>query len=57
VSVDACQRTVVWLQLSATAVTPMGIDGGVESGQVGVVATRGALRADRLPELSSAAIS
>jgi hypothetical protein len=52
--VEAVHETVIWLQLIALAVSPVGIDGAVTSGQAGVEALTAALWAEALFELSIA---
>ncbi len=54
VSVDALHETLTWLQLAATALTPVGVDGAVVSVRAGVTTLATALRADSFPALSIA---
>jgi hypothetical protein len=54
VSVEAFQRRSSSPQLLAVTVRPVGTDGGVESGQAGVVSVALLLLADSLPALSIA---
>jgi hypothetical protein len=55
VSVEAVQERLIWLQLTAVAERPVGTDGGVASGQAGVVALAGPPGVERLYLLSTAA--
>jgi hypothetical protein len=52
--VEAVHETVIWLQLTALALRPVGTVGAVTSGQAGVVALTAALWAEALFELSIA---
>jgi hypothetical protein len=54
VSVDAVHERLIWLQLAAVAVNPVGTDGAVVSGHAGVIALDGLLCALWLPALSTA---
>ena len=54
VSVTAFQLTLIWLQLMAEAVSPVGEGGGVVSGHAGVFVLAVALIPDTLPALSTA---
>ena len=54
VSVEAVHERLIWLQLAAEAVKPVGIVGGVVSEQADVVAEAAVLCTDWLPALSTA---
>ena len=53
-SVEAVQFRLIWVALTAVAVSPEGVDGGVVSGAAGVVAVAIVEYALRLPAWSTA---
>ena len=53
-SVEANQETVIVVQEVAVAVTPVGTDGAVVSGQAGVTSVATLVLADWFPALSTA---
>jgi hypothetical protein len=50
--VEAVQERLIWLQLSAEAVNPVGIDGALASAQADVVALAEVLCPEVFPALS-----